>query len=589
MYKIFFKPSALVIVVIVVSWFALNTYTGNWSKDNIQNDIQFYYGYLPDAFVCHDLTHTTPKHNNPNCKNRHHPSPTPNGGHVYKMTMGLSFMYLPFFLVAHVISPALHVPQDGYSTPYQVCLLLSCLFYTLIGFYFLRKILLIYFSETIVAWVLFSLYFGTNLLFYTVSEPLYSHAYNFSLVAAMIYFTISWHKKPAFKKSLTLGIILGLLILIRPTNVILCLFPLLYGVYNRTTVKEKLKLIQSNLYQISAVGLLAFCILVPQLIYWKVNSGEWFFYSYQNEKFFFGNPHIWEGLFGFRKGWLIYTPIMSIAIFGMIVGAREFKQFFLPITILAAIFIYVTFSWWCWWYGGSFGQRSFIDTYALFAFPLAASYKFLFRKIILRGLSILVIVFFLFLNVFQSWQYSQGILHYEAMTKDAYFLIFGKTGYPETWGSKIRFPDYRRVGKGLPEEFIQEELYTGKYSFRAFNIKFIKANIDKSKDLTATMFDNGDWETFEFVRLENNKVALRAGNGKFVSADRSSQSRLIADRDQTAEWEQFELKFLGDNKIALKSSENKFVSVKGDDQNNILIADADSMGTAEVLRVYTSY
>src|SRR6185436_10253555 len=117
------------------------------------------------------------------------------------------------------------------------------------------------------------------------------------------------------------------------------------------------------------MAVLGILIFLPQLFYWKHQTGSWFFNSYLNEHFYFNNPHVFYGLFSFRKGWLVYTPIMFFALAGLYTLFKTMKEFFYPVLILFLLYIYVAFSWWCWWYGGSYGQRALIDIYPFLAVP----------------------------------------------------------------------------------------------------------------------------------------------------------------------------------------------------------------------------
>jgi hypothetical protein len=56
--------------------------------------------------------------------------------------IGLALLWLPFFLVAHMITLLLPAyPPDGMSFPYQVSVVVSSLVYMAIGFYFLKNVL----------------------------------------------------------------------------------------------------------------------------------------------------------------------------------------------------------------------------------------------------------------------------------------------------------------------------------------------------------------------------------------------------------------------------------------------------------------
>jgi hypothetical protein len=62
---------------------------------------------------------------------------------------------------------------------------------------------------------------------------------------------------------------------------------------------------------------------------------------------------------------------MIFAFAGIIVLWKRRSPYALPVTIFVPLNIYIIFSWWCWWYGGGFGQRAFIDSYALMAVATA--------------------------------------------------------------------------------------------------------------------------------------------------------------------------------------------------------------------------
>ena len=230
-------------------------------------------------------------------------------------------------------------------------------------------------------------------------------------------------------------------------------------------------------------------------------------------------------------------------------------------------------------------MRAMIDIYALMAIPMGFAFKVFFQRTIWKTMTIISVLFFIALNIFQSWQYSAGILHYDAMTMDAYFDIWDKTSYPDDWGEKVRFTDPVRSLKGLPEEFTIEELRNGHYSLRASNIKYLSAEFDKQGELSATRFENREWEVFEFSPIHENMISLRGSNGKYVSADRNLGKSLIANRDWVGDWETFELIFLGDNKIALKASNGKYVSLNKNDNDKIRAA-ADQINANEIFSVY---
>jgi hypothetical protein len=86
--------------------------------------------------------------------------------YVIKTTMGLSLIWMPFFLAGHVAALISGADAGGYSEPYKFFLLVSALVFLCVGLIYLRKILLVHASDRITALVLASFAFGTNLYWY---------------------------------------------------------------------------------------------------------------------------------------------------------------------------------------------------------------------------------------------------------------------------------------------------------------------------------------------------------------------------------------------------------------------------------------
>jgi hypothetical protein len=444
---------SIVLVLVVVIWTDFNT--GAWKnpKRIIQSDVIEYYGYLPAAFIYHDLT----LHFRDNYSGSHHfeiwARKLPNGNSVFKYTMGPAMLYAPFFFVANVLASPLGYDAGGYSPPYRLAIVIAALFYLFIGLFFLRKVLTRFFPVGIVAAVLLSLGLGTNLFWYSTMEPGMPHVYDFALVSLLIYLTLSWHNRLTKSKSIGIGLVLGMLTLIRPINVLFVLFFVLYGVKKGRDLHVRLRYFRHHFGHVILVMTTGFLVLIPQLIYWKLITGIWIYYSYGNEGFFFWQPHLMDVLFSFRKGWYIYTPVMLIATLGLIPLFKRKKAFFWSVTMLLVVYLYVVSSWWSWWYGGSLGQRALIELYPLMAFPLAVFYRQASRQPTLAK-SLLYILFgsAVLLGGFYSVQYYYGAIHWDSMTKKAYFDSFGRTHPTTDFQGYLQTPDYNNALLGKPEK-----------------------------------------------------------------------------------------------------------------------------------------
>ena len=182
------------------------------------------------------------------------------------------------------------------------------------------------------------------------------------------------------------------------------------------------------------------------MLYWKESTGHWLYYSYMKEKFYFKNPHILQTLLGFRKGLLVYCPVLIFAFIGLGSSMKKHAELLLPILLFTLVNIYVVSSWWCWWYGGSYGLRAYIDMYPILAICLAFFIQHVYKlsnskQSIYKVLAVLLIM----LSCFQIYQYRKGILHYDAMTARAYFKNFFAVKYPSNYQELIENPDYEKA------------------------------------------------------------------------------------------------------------------------------------------------
>lgn len=405
-------------------------------------DVFGYYLYLPAKFIYGDLALVNQEWLT-QLVDKYEPSSTlyqlvriDNGNWVIKYSMGMAFLYAPFFFVAHLIAEYFGYPADGLSLPYQYSVTIGGLIYAIIGLIFLTKVLRHYFNNTTTSLLLIIIFFGTNYFHLTAFDgTLLSHNFLFTLYAILVYSTIKWHDKQKVKYAIIIGIMIGFIILIRPSEIVCIFIPILWNIKNQQTFKEKINLIRKHLYHIFLLILFVFVIITPQLLYWKSLTGSFLFYSYDNpgEGLDLLSPHIYNFLFSFRKGWLIYTPIMIFSILGLYYLFKQKRSIFYAILIFFIIDIYIASSWTCWWYaGGSFSSRSLVPAYVLLSLPLGYFIENIKNKTrVVKYLIIGIGIFFIVLNLFQTWQFEKNIISKERMTRKYYFAIFGKTSVNE--------------------------------------------------------------------------------------------------------------------------------------------------------------
>lgn len=430
------KSRIAIFLFLFVSVYIISNTSCNWNWWVYKWDRAGYHLYLPAVFIHNDITkldyyYEIENGYQPSGEHRNYSLTILNNGNkVNKYSAGVAIHEMPFFLVTHFINKTfIKHPADGYSYPYQWGTILSSLFWTVLGLFALRKLLLRYFNDTTTAITLLAVAFGTNLYYYIVFAGGMAHPYSFFHFALVMLLTDSLYKTSSKKYIYALGFLLGLIAITRSSNLLVVLIPLLWGVNTKAALSDRLAFLKENLRHILIALLLFIAAASPQLAYWKYVTGNWLYNGYADEGFIWTEPRIWKGLFGFQKGWFVYTPVAIFAVWGIYSMRKTLGQYIPAIVIFMTINIYVIFSWWNWWYGGSLGCRPLIESMAIMALPLAAfiqqvSHK---KSIILKTFFSLLLIFFITLNMFQSYQLSKNIIHWDHMSKAYYFRTFFKT------------------------------------------------------------------------------------------------------------------------------------------------------------------
>ena len=414
-------------------------YYPKWNKGRTEAtlswDVSGYYMYLPAHFIYNDLKGCSFKDQ---ILQKYHPTPDfqqafvhESGNFVMKYSIGQAIQFSPYFFIGHIWAGFSNkYPADGFSLPYQFMISLGSLIMAFLGLYFLRLILLEYFDDTSVAISILALILGTNYLNYSAIDGAMTHNYLFSLYVFLIFVTVRFYKEATFRNALTIGALIGMLALIRPTEIIAFLIPIIWGtnVFSKESISERLHFLFEH--KMKLFSALSVCVLLGsiQLFYWKYVSGEWIVYSYENQGFSWLKPHLLSGLFSYKSGWLMYTPIMIFSVVGFVSLWKFQRNLFGACLSFFLVFIYIAFAWDIWWYGGSLGQRTMVQAYPILVFPLSSFISWLKKKnwILRLGFGSLIVAF-IYLNLWFTHQaHKGGQLHVGQMTKAYYWKTLGR-------------------------------------------------------------------------------------------------------------------------------------------------------------------
>ncbi len=337
------------------------------------------------------------------------------GNYVLKYFCGVSIMQAPFFLMAdsYVLFTKNH-PRDGFSYPYQFAVIVSAFFYFGIALLLLYLSLQSLFSSFTAYLTLIAIYLTTNIMQYVSFDTAMSHGYIFFWYTWMLYLCIKWSEKPSFLRSIFIGISIGGATLCRPTDAIIAIIPAMWLIDGKTIFNKENWLKYRVHFFASLVT--AFIVFLPQIIYWKLASDR--FLIDTGSKWTFLNPW-WRVLFGWEKGWFVYTPITIFGVTGLfLMKDKAYKK---SVIWFFVINIWIVISWFDWQYGASYSCRALAQSLPILAVPLGHFIeKFSNKKFIIATF----IAILSFINLFQIWQYNKTILHFNLMNRTYYSRIF---------------------------------------------------------------------------------------------------------------------------------------------------------------------
>lgn len=384
----------------------------------IAGDGNDYYSYLMSIFIDKNLGHqdTAPWY----------VIETPTGTINVHM-VGVSLLLLPFFAIGYLWASLGGFDVNGVSEPFQKMISFGALFYALMGLCFIRQLLLKQnVSDKVIAIILALLFFGTNLLNYTINEPSMSHVYSFGLVALFLYVSYQVFNSGKLRYFIVSGLVLGLIVLVRPINgIVLFIVPLWSASWEQFIERMKFILYNSKTKMIIAGAFFKLTIFIQSLV-WFFQNGQFMQWSYKDNGLYFFNPNTFKMLFGFNAGFFVYTPLCLLLLLGLIPLFKTKRYQFVVLAIFFAFTFYLLSCHWAYTYFDGLSIRALVDFLPVFAIAGAALLTWLseFKMRSVSGAGIALTVVF---NLLFCYQYKAGILPPAGMNYAKYKYILFKT------------------------------------------------------------------------------------------------------------------------------------------------------------------
>jgi hypothetical protein len=289
------------------------------------------------------------------------------GRWLNRTPMGVSILMLPFIVVADSLTRWSNFPRDGFSFYYQHAAALAGLVYGLGGLVLLRTTLRRHFSSAVTVATLVVLTFGTDLFHYMVFDGTFSHVFSFALVAALLELADRWWTHPVPWHPAALGVVSGLIVLVRHPNAVLLLLVPLWAMKWPGELWRR----RRDLLVMGAAGMAS---VAPQLAYYRWASGHWVANSYglTGAHFSFLSPHLFGVLASTQRGLFFWAPVLLLSVAGAFVARGWTRERLGAFAIVMGLNVWVIASWSDWEYGASFGHRAFVDSFAIMSVLLAS-------------------------------------------------------------------------------------------------------------------------------------------------------------------------------------------------------------------------
>ncbi|MCB0790700.1 MAG: hypothetical protein H6595_13435 [Flavobacteriales bacterium] len=307
------------------------------------------------------------------------------GRMVTKYTCGVALLIAPFYYTGHAIGSLLGHGNDPYGPVDHLVVpvsagILATLALLLLGIMLRHRWSM---PATILALVL--VFLGSNLFYYTIGDPGMSHVYSFFLfVCTLFLLDRRMRNGPSIAFDILLGIVMGTILLIRPTNAVFLLGSIWLARSGQLKAQESdtartTGFAQSRMWPILLAATLP---LLLQAFYWQRTFGTPVHWSYTDESFMnWAHPRIFRVLFSTNNGAFAWSPLFAfVPLAALHVLKKGQKWWALMSIFLFVAVVYMSGSWWVWHFGCGFGCRNLVEYLAVFAFPLTGSIDRLIRR-----------------------------------------------------------------------------------------------------------------------------------------------------------------------------------------------------------------
>ncbi len=355
---------------------------------------------------------------------------------------GAPLLWAPFFIAAHLSLSLLNLfgasfALEGFSNPYQRAIGLGTLVYGAVGLALIFRMLSTFFTRGLAAFATIALTSGSFLIWYLTVDN--SMVHGVSMFATTL-FLFAWHRAgrtPSAGRWLAMGAAAGLMALVRWQNVLFAAAPLAVLAWDamRSSASGRPGARAGELLRHLAIfAASATVVFLPQLFFWKVVRGGWFDMPSAEHGMGATGLHVADVLFSSNHGLLSWSPVVYLALPGLLLFARRDARLFVALAAGFAAQLLVNGAVDVWWGGAGFGARRFANCALVFAIGLAAALDWARRRPLVAPAAVLGALVLLNASVMIDVRRgrlpaSEGIT-FDAMLDSAYERVGNPFAFP---------------------------------------------------------------------------------------------------------------------------------------------------------------
>lgn len=304
--------------------------------------------------------------------------PLPTGYIRNVMPVGPAIAWAPLYLIAAGAVALLgwcgiEYPLDGFGRVFQASAGFSGIAAATLGAWFAFRAAAILSGVRAAIWATLAIWLGSSALYYSLVSPTYSHATSMFANGAVVLLWMRTRDRSDLWRYAMLGALIGFAALVRWQEATLLALPAIDALRAAWRGAGSAGARMGGAITRAVVATLAALVVFsPQMMVWQILYGEAFLVPQGGQFMRWHDAALMAVLFSDWHGLFTWTPIVALAVAGLVPLWRRDAHIACGTAVLLAVAWFTNAAVADWWAGEAFGSRRFVSATPLFVVGLAA-------------------------------------------------------------------------------------------------------------------------------------------------------------------------------------------------------------------------